>query len=355
MAAGCIPEKGCGYSPGSGDGQVVKKIMDEIFNGEKDRWRETGKGRTILTSDKTTGITGALDRILAPDLRVEKGNGSIGYIHRVDGSTDIYFVSNVSEKSCRACLDFKITGMGSMVLDPLSGKIITPGEVRYSGKTGRTELSIEFEPFQSLVVLFDGDIPQREHKRDGKPQNLGLLDISAGWRFSMPAEKFETEMDVAFTWEQIPCLKYCTGEGIYRKTVTVDREMLESGEVFLSFEKVGETAEIWVNEKKAGVLWKAPREMDIRPLLREGANELAVKVVNLWINDAIRPDRAEKGESRAVAEEWPYFTETIRQIRKKRLYPQKERELVKQPLPSGIGGKVMLKYSYRKGKGAAVQ
>jgi hypothetical protein len=47
-------------------------------------------------------------------------------------------------------------------------------------------------------------------------------------------------------------------------------------------------AEVSVNGKAAGVLWKAPfRTGEIRRLLKEGENILEIKVTNLWRNRMI--------------------------------------------------------------------
>ena len=58
-------------------------------------------------------------------------------------------------------------------------------------------------------------------------------------------------------------------------------------------------AEVKVNGKDAGVLWKAPfRTKDIATLLKPGVNELEIKVTNLWRNRMIGD--VQPGETRPV-------------------------------------------------------
>ena len=47
---------------------------------------------------------------------------------------------------------------------------------------------------------------------------------------------------------------------------------------------VRELAEVFVNGKSAGVLWKAPFRADITSLVKPGVNKLKIEVMNLWIN-----------------------------------------------------------------------
>ncbi len=48
--------------------------------------------------------------------------------------------------------------------------------------------------------------------------------------------------------------------------------------------EVRELAEVFVNGKSAGVLWKPPFRADITDLAQAGSNELTIEVMNLWSN-----------------------------------------------------------------------
>ena len=65
----------------------------------------------------------------------------------------------------------------------------------------------------------------------------------------------------------------------------VTAEQLRSGgRVLLDLGKVGDIAEVSVNGKALGTLWKAPYRIDVTDALRAGENKLEVKVTNQWTN-----------------------------------------------------------------------
>jgi len=46
-------------------------------------------------------------------------------------------------------------------------------------------------------------------------------------------------------------------------------------------------AEVIVNGKSLGIVWKAPFRVDATDALKPGANALEIKVTNLWVNRLI--------------------------------------------------------------------
>jgi hypothetical protein len=58
--------------------------------------------------------------------------------------------------------------------------------------------------------------------------------------------------------------------------------------VILSLGRVRDWAEVFVNGKKAAVLWCAPYVCDLTPLLKKGTNEVTVTVTSTWFNRLVR-------------------------------------------------------------------
>ena len=80
-------------------------------------------------------------------------------------------------------------------------------------------------------------------------------------------------------------VKYYSGSGFYTKTLNVPAGWLGSRRrVHLDLGDVREVAEVFVNGKSAGVLWKPPFRVDITSRVKPGANALKIEVMNLWIN-----------------------------------------------------------------------
>jgi hypothetical protein len=50
---------------------------------------------------------------------------------------------------------------------------------------------------------------------------------------------------------------------------------------------VKDLAEVIINGKSLGIVWKTPFSMDVTDALQQGDNQLEIKVTNLWVNRLI--------------------------------------------------------------------
>jgi hypothetical protein len=73
---------------------------------------------------------------------------------------------------------------------------------------------------------------------------------------------------------------------------------------------VRDLAEVFVNGKSAGILWKKPFCADISGLVRNGDNELKVEIVNLWVN-RLTGDMLSDPEDRYCRTNHPYMTKSM--------------------------------------------
>ena len=92
----------------------------------------------------------------------------------------------------------------------------------------------------------------------------------------------------SFTENQEPGIKYFSGTATYTKTVTADKNWIGvKGQLWLDLGDVKNIAEVKVNGKVLGVVWKRPFRVDISNELRAGDNIIEIKVTNLWVNRLI--------------------------------------------------------------------
>ena len=83
-------------------------------------------------------------------------------------------------------------------------------------------------------------------------------------------------------------IRYFSGTAGYKKNILVSEDRLKDGmKAYLDLGNVKNVAEVIVNEKNLGVLWKSPFRVDITPALHEGDNELEIRITNLWPNRLI--------------------------------------------------------------------
>jgi len=83
-------------------------------------------------------------------------------------------------------------------------------------------------------------------------------------------------------------VKYFSGTAIYTKAVQAPAEWFKAGaKLWLDLGDVKNLAEVSVNGKPLGVLWKPPFRIDVTSALQAGDNRLEIKVTNLWVNRLI--------------------------------------------------------------------
>jgi hypothetical protein len=80
-------------------------------------------------------------------------------------------------------------------------------------------------------------------------------------------------------------IKYFSGTATYLKSFEV-AEALVKGDtrIELSLGELRNVAEVTLNGKNLGILWKPPYKVDVTGLLKPGKNELKVEITNLWAN-----------------------------------------------------------------------
>ena len=57
--------------------------------------------------------------------------------------------------------------------------------------------------------------------------------------------------------------------------------------VWLDLGDVKDVAEVAVNGKYLGILWKTPFKVDVTGALKPGSNQIVIEVTNLWVNRLI--------------------------------------------------------------------
>lgn len=119
------------------------------------------------------------------------------------------------------------------------------------------------------------------------------LTADGAWHLSFPPNlgappRVELAKLVSWSEHPSPGVRYFSGTAVYTKQVTVPSAFLGSGQVvWLDLGRVKNLAEVVLNGKSLGVLWKSPFRLDVTDALKPGANSLEVRVTNLWPNRLI--------------------------------------------------------------------
>jgi hypothetical protein len=119
------------------------------------------------------------------------------------------------------------------------------------------------------------------------------------------------KFDKLISWSEHPDqgVKYYSGTATYEKTFTVPADPIAKDRCYmLDLGKVEVMAEVILNGKNLGILWKTPYSVDISSAIKPGENKLEVKVVNLWINrqigDELLPEDSDRNPD-GTLKSWP--------------------------------------------------
>ena len=136
---------------------------------------------------------------------------------------------------------------------------------------------------------------------DGRKVQASVTDIPApetvpqGWMVSFQKERGAPAGQVAFdklvSWTTRPeeGIKYFSGTATYEKGINISQERLKEGQrVYLDLGQVKHIAELFVNDKPVGILWKPPFRADITDVAKPGANKVTIEITNVWKNRLIK-------------------------------------------------------------------
>ena len=115
-------------------------------------------------------------------------------------------------------------------------------------------------------------------------------------------------------WSQRPesGVRYYSGTAVYRKSFSLPPSALGNprSRLFLDLGRVEVTAQVKLNGKDLGVVWKRPYRVDVTEASRPGENVLEIDVVNLWINRQIGDEQLPEDSQRnpnGTLKQWPQW------------------------------------------------
>jgi len=126
------------------------------------------------------------------------------------------------------------------------------------------------------------------------PALPAVMDLAGPWQleFKSPVgAQPKTTFDRLISWPDHTdaAIKYFSGAATYRKVFDFPSSSIHDprSPISLDLGRVEVIAEVKLNGKDLGILWKPPFRVDISAALRPGANDLEVRVTNLWPNRLI--------------------------------------------------------------------
>jgi hypothetical protein len=230
-----------------------------------------------------SGLPAALSAATPPDATVPAG---VGVVHRSLPFAEVYFLANTTNQTAKGRAAFRVKGLEPSWWDP------------FTGRTSAADLDLTLAPYESRVLVFS--------KEKGPAKVTGPvappIDLSSGWKMTFPGAEPVT-MAKLQSWTEDEAHKFYSGTATYERTVMVPasgRYVLDFGEgtpvdpnagrraangmrAWLE-SPVREAAQVYVNGKLAGAVWKAPFEVDLSGVLKPGENTIRIVVANTALN-----------------------------------------------------------------------
>jgi len=151
------------------------------------------------------------------------------------------------------------------------------------------------------------------HFRASAPRSV---ELGGPWDLRFPPNWGAPErvaLDRLASWSENadPGVRYFSGTGTYHKAFRLAPEMLAQGRrVYLDLGQVEVIAQVQLNGRGLGILWKAPHRVEITGAARSGDNALEVQVTNLWPNRMIGDEQLPDDSARnpnGTLREWPQW------------------------------------------------
>jgi len=251
-------------------------------------------GSTALDALKQAGA--------APDFEtMPRSDGRICHVHRLDGETDIYFVTNRDQAAASFEAIFRVQGKEPELWDPVTGKRSLARAWRT--EAGRTVVPLHLPPCGSLFVVFrKSTTATAGTESTHAPELEESQTIEGPWRLNFDPKWGGPEsivFDHLVSWSNRRELGIKFYSGTVRYTVaflyTPDSTQKQPERLFLDLGDVRELADLTLNGKKLGTLWAPPFQAEVTEVLKDGENTLELEVVNFWPNRLIG-DQVFRGE-----------------------------------------------------------
>ena len=281
----------------SDDPAEFTKIINELWANEKGE-NKVGKG-TVYGGSPIQEVLSALN--ITPDFTYTKSqeNTNLLYVHRKQGDIDFYWVNNRNERVEDLEASFRVDGREAEVWHPETGKI---EKVSYTIASGVTKVPMKLQPNDAVFVVFRNKAKVDSYVAP-KATETQLATVEGPWNVSLQPKlgaAIQTTLETLTPWNENADkgIKYFSGTGTYTKTIQASAEWLKEGsQIWLDLGSVKNLAEVVVNGKSLGIVWKTPFRIELTGALKQGENTLEVKVTNLWVNRLIgdrQPDVKEK-------------------------------------------------------------
>ena len=293
--------------PSLADDQAeFQKLNDELF-GDGTGVHNVGKG-TVYAGQSLTDVFNALK--VPPDFDYSKPESDTRmlFAHRKLADGDLYFVDNRKDRDETVDAMFRVTGKAPELWHPDTGKT---EPASYNIADGCTTVPLHLEPWGTVFVVFRKPTNSTSLTLP-KVVETELATVDGSWNVAFQPGRgapASVTLDKLISWTDSADagVKYFSGAGTYTKTIQASADWFKKGaKLWIDLGDVKNLAEVTVNGKSLGIVWHTPYRVDATSALKPGANEVAVKVINAWVNRLIGDQQPDATTKYTFADVKPY-------------------------------------------------
>jgi hypothetical protein len=242
---------------------------------------------------------------------IDAGESSFQVARMAEGDDPAFGIVKTLELDC--VVDgqpLHLTGTDPDTVDLAVGPVPPGAVVQVCRDAGGRLRFVAREPGEYELVTVAGQ--SRRVKVDAVPPPV---ELRGPWevRFAPGGgAPLQVQLEKLISWSahSDPSVRHFSGAATYHTTFAWPPRTATgvTSLCFLDLGQVAAMAELKINGKDLGILWKPPFRVDVTDTLRPGENSLEVKVVNLWINRMIGDEQLPEDSERnpnGTLKAWP--------------------------------------------------
>jgi len=283
-------------SPSLADDEIrFHKLADRLFGRGTPlagTVHKLGKGRVYIGMSANDALK-ALDTPQDFEYTRPAADTNLMFVHRKLDDGEFYFVDNRNNRAENLDATFRVEGKIPELWDPATGKT---APVAYKIAEGRTTIPLHLDPNGTVFVVFAKqataaslDLPEPAQT----PVSSFDEALNSNWSVSFQPGRGAPEsadFDRLASWSENTNdgIRYFSGTATYSRTIDIPEGALSAGaRYWLDLGEVKDMAEIAINGKYLGILWKTPFKVDVTEALKPGSNTVLIEITNLWVNRLI--------------------------------------------------------------------
>jgi len=265
------------------DAGAFAKLVTRLWAGGQET--RVGAGRVIAVDSVAQGLARAA---IAPDFHHSgPADAELAFVHRRTADADIYWVDNRQNRVAQIEASFPVSGRVPELWHAETGQ---SEPISWQRAGGSTVTPLTLKAHESVFVVFRKRTSLNS-ETVAQTVETPVATLTAPWSVTFEPGRgapATTTMTVLQPLDKSadPGIRYFSGIATYSSEFDVGQANVNKPLV-LDLGSVGDVAEVRINARSVGTLWRPPYRVDIGSAVRVGRNRIEVRVANLWVNRLI--------------------------------------------------------------------